>query len=350
MGAIYVLSLTPYAGKTTILLGLGEYLRRKGRSFTYRRPLGGRPVESQGEIVDGDALFVSQALGLKLPPGSLSAVLLTQEFLIGALRGKEGDLRKKILAFLQAAVSEKEDLLIHGYGGLYAGYFLGIEAPRILKEFPAKVLLVVRYQGLETLDFLLRSLEDLKGAPVGLIFNALSSGMKEEFGDFVKPFLEDRGIQILGELPWDTVLAGISVKELQEALQARSLFPFEGDPLVEHFLIGGMQVDQAIQYFRRTRHFGVIVVGDRSDIQLAALETGARCLLLTGGLYPNEIILSRAEEAGVPVLVVSGDTYSVARQVERLSREAPLRHPLKVARARELFAQYVSSDRLEEFL
>ncbi len=350
MNICYILSLAPHAGKTTTVLGLGEYLKQKKVPFTYRRPLGGRPVEVKGHITDADALFVSETLGLEIPPEELTGVVLSQELVIEALKGEKKGLLEKVVSLLQKAGKEGQMILLHGYGGFYAGNFLGLSASRLLVEIPCRVLLVMRYEGLESLDHLLKVCEDLQGNQAALLINALAPELSAEYQEFVKPFIQKKGIKVLGEIPYDKVLAGVSVKELTEVLQARVLFSFEGDPLVEEFFIGGMQVDQAIKYFRRSRNFGVIVGGDRSDIQLAALETGARCLLLTGGLYPNEIILSRAEEAGVPVLVVEGDTYTVARKVERYSSQAPLRHPLKVKRAQGLFRQHLPEELLCEFL
>jgi BioD-like phosphotransacetylase family protein len=57
--------------------------------------------------------------------------------------------------------------------------------------------------------------------------------------------------------------------------------------------------------------------GDRLDIQLAALETSTRCLILTGNLYPSSVILSRAEEVGVPVVLVRQDTLTAVEMIDR---------------------------------
>ena len=64
----------------------------------------------------------------------------------------------------------------------------------------------------------------------------------------------------------------------------------------------------------------VLPGGDGTELTaaLARQVPGAACLILTGNLYPSEIILTRAEEHGVPVLTVRDDTYSVARRLEAL--------------------------------
>jgi predicted transcriptional regulator len=57
-----------------------------------------------------------------------------------------------------------------------------------------------------------------------------------------------------------------------------------------------MNADKAIEYFKKSKNKAVIVGGDRPDIILAALETPTACVVLTGGLYPNDILLAKAEE------------------------------------------------------
>jgi len=60
-------------------------------------------------------------------------------------------------------------------------------------------------------------------------------------------------------------------------------------------MVGAMNVDSALAHFRRQPNKAVITGGDRPDIQLAALETSTRCLILTGNLPPNPLIIGRAK-------------------------------------------------------
>ena len=100
-----------------------------------------------------------------------------------------------------------------------------------------------------------------------------------------------------------------------------------------------MQVDKAIEYFKKIRNNAVIVGGDRADIQLSAIESGSVCLILTGELYPSEIILSVAEQKNIPILVVREDTYSIAKKLERLSVRLRLRDTGKVDRGMSIVTE-----------
>jgi hypothetical protein len=103
-----------------------------------------------------------------------------------------------------------------------------------------------------------------------------------------------------------------------------------------------MQVDKATEYFKRTKNNAVIVGGDRADIQLSAIESGTECLVLTGELYPSEIIISRAEQKKIPILVVRDDTYSVANKLEKLSVRLRLRDKAKVTHGIDLVMQNIN--------
>jgi hypothetical protein len=75
-----------------------------------------------------------------------------------------------------------------------------------------------------------------------------------------------------------------------------------------------------------------------------------QCLILTGNLYPNEIVVSRAELKGIPIVVVRADTYSVAKNVEELSRKLRLREKEKVYCGIRLIEEGFDFKRLYETL
>ena len=52
----------------------------------------------------------------------------------------------------------------------------------------------------------------------------------------------------------------------------------------------------------------VILGGGRTDLAIAALDTGASLLVLTGGIYPHVQVLNKAEMTGTPILMVPHDT------------------------------------------
>jgi len=186
---------------------------------------------------------------------------------------------------------------------------------------------------------------------LGAVMNRAQTGCLDKLQELILPFLERKGIPVLGILPDDPVLGSVMIGDVVDALAGDVLCCRNKlDGLVEHFLIGGMQVDRALEYIRKTRNNAVIVGGDRADVQLAAIEAMTQCLVLTGNLYPNEIVISRAELRGIPIVVVRDDTYSVAKRVEELSRKLRLKENEKVYYGIRLIEEKVDFERLYEAL
>jgi len=114
-----------------------------------------------------------------------------------------------------------------------------------------------------------------------------------------------------------TTTSGVSVEELAGLLGGEILNCQEKvKETVDHLMVGTMCFDPSPLYFQVRTNKAVITRGDRADIQLGALETSTRCLILTGGSRPIANVMQRAEEKGVPVILVSEDTVSVLRKLE----------------------------------
>jgi hypothetical protein len=117
---------------------------------------------------------------------------------------------------------------------------------------------------------------------------------------------------------------------------------------IETFTIGAMSVENALNYFRKIHHKAVITGGSRADIQLAALDTSTRCLVLTGDQMPSDLILDKARSVGVPVLLVKEDTLTVVEKFENMLGKVRIRTTSKVERAKRLIRERVEFDFIQE--
>jgi BioD-like phosphotransacetylase family protein len=66
-------------------------------------------------------------------------------------------------------------------------------------------------------------------------------------------------------------------------------------------------------------------------------------MVLTGGVAPNELIRSRAREAGVPILVVQEDTLFTVEKFERLMGRLRIREKEKIERGVNLVGENVDT-------
>jgi len=187
------------------------------------------------------------------------------------------------------------------------------------------------------MDDVLTAQSRLGPSLIGAVLNAVPRQRMPFVQEKVKPALQDRGVPVLAVLPQERLLLSVSVGDLAEFLNGRILCcEDKSDELVEHLMVGAMSVDSALTYFRRKPNKAVITGGDRPDIQLAALETSTKCLILTGNLQPSPIILGRAEEVGVPMILVRQDTLTAVEVIERFFGKTRFHLEKKVQRFQEM--------------
>jgi BioD-like phosphotransacetylase family protein len=143
----------------------------------------------------------------------------------------------------------------------------------------------------------------------------------------------------------------VTVGELVQRLGAEMLCCRERkDLLVETLSIGAMNVNSAMEFFRRQRNMAVVTGADRTDIQLAALEASTQCLILTGAADPLPQLISRAQELDVPLIKVEHDTLTTVAVIEKAFGHVRLHEPVKASYAARMVAEHCSFEPLFERL
>jgi len=351
MQTLFIGSTAGNSGKTLITVGLGLALKECGYKVGYVKPLGKLPITVDGKTVDADAHFLKGILNLAEPLEQICPVILTQDLVARGLRGEIPDLRSKIQQAYDTISAGKDITLIGGAGSLADGSFLGISGTRLAKEFRSPVLLIDVYTNEVCLDCILTAKESLGDRLMGVVLNRVTPQSLPEVEQMIVPFLGSKGVEVLGVLPLDRVLDAVTVRQMTEILDGKVLCGQDRlDEFVERFSVGAMDVDAALGYFRKLPNKAVITGGHRADIQLAALETSTKCLVLTGDQMPNEIIISRAREVGVPMISVHFDTLTTVEKLEAVPGRIRIREEQKVQRARELLRDRLNYRRIVEKL
>ncbi|MFH0810493.1 MAG: phosphotransacetylase family protein [Pseudomonadota bacterium] len=351
MVPLYISSTSGYSGKNLVTMGIGARLKKDGYRVGYMKPLGTDPVRVGATLTDGGASFLRDALGLADPLDLISPVLLTHDLKVRGYGQDIPGLESRIVEAYRQLSADKDVMLLGGAGNIYTGAFLGISGAKLIKKLGLKVILIDKYEGEFCLDCILAARDALGNRLIGVILNAVTQEYLRDVEDLIVGFLHRKGIEFFGALPQDDVLASIKVEDLAERLRARILCCHDRlDGMVRKFLIGGMNVDRFLEYYRKSPHNAVIVGGDRSDVQMVALEGRSECLILTGDFYPSDMILARAEERGVPVMLVRDDTYTVTEKIQRLGSTLRLKEPEKVQRAIQAVNKHVNFEALYRHL
>jgi BioD-like phosphotransacetylase family protein len=103
-------------------------------------------------------------------------------------------------------------------------------------------------------------------------------------------------------------------------------------------MIGTIASDAASPYFANREQTCVVTRFDKTDLQLAALNTDLQCLVLTGGGEPSPYLLDRVagHRPDVAVLLAPGTTVETVRSLEPLFGASAFSGQGKLARAVEL--------------
>ncbi len=346
--ALYICSVDSFAGKSLTALAIGLSLRDQGLRVAYFKPLGALRHEAEGVVTDEDALFITTRLNPDAPLDAICPVLLTPELNEQALRGQVQGLPDRIKQAFARVAKDRDVLIVGGLGDLARGSLLGLSVPAVAELLETQlgarlpVVALAKFTSEAAVEEVLLARRLLGDRFGGVIFNFVRPDDREALRGPLGKHLESRGISLLGVLPDDELLGAITVRELAEHLPAKLLCCEKAlDELIVHFVIGAMGVASAAKYFRQLADKAVITGGDRADIQLAALQTATKAVLLTGNIYPSAVILRRAQQLGVPLLLSAYDTLTTVERIEQITGRLRVREAVKVARARALFEEHV---------
>jgi uncharacterized protein len=328
---LLVASIEAYTGKSAVILGIGDLLKTKQKTTLVYKPVVDRG-EKLGFSGENPLLYLDR-----------DAI---QKRLTGDDRNDYRQLLPERLAHLDS------DLIFLECGATFAeGSLFNLSTKEIAESIDAPILLVVRYHPELLIDNLLNAKEYLGDRLIGTIINDTPINELNGIYQTIQPFLEAAGIPVLAVLPRENILRSVSVRELAQRLSAKVLCRSDRlDLMVESLAIGAMNVSAAMQIFRQRYNKAVVTGGDRTDIQIAALETSTNCLILTGQMPPDRIILNRAEDLEVPILSVDFDTLATVEIFEETFGKVPIQEQIKIQCIQEMMTKALDLDRLLSLL
>ncbi|MFP4546004.1 MAG: DRTGG domain-containing protein [Methanomassiliicoccales archaeon] len=302
MRSLFIGSVVERSGKTMITLGLAKnYQGQVG----YFKPFKETIVYARNRILDQDAFLMKKALNLEKDEETISPCSydIFRPVNMGTILDHYDDAREGC-----------DMMMVEGTRDITTGYIHDVSGPAIAQAMGSDLVLVSDSSpgALDKIAVIKHLMENYNIDFRGVILNMTDDPA-------VEVFLEEKGINVLGSVPSLNELKRFRVKEIVDCLGAEVVVGDSGlDRSVEDVMVGAMTPESAIKYMRRVGKKALITGGDRSDLQMAALSTDTSCLILTGGLYPVNTVVSKAYELGVPILLVRYDTFTTAEMVEHL--------------------------------
>ncbi len=347
-------SCEPFSGKSALVLGIASQLLAAKKKIRFGKPLATSLESKPGStslpdpLIDDDVRFVGKTLGL------------TEENLIPSLhflaqQSADERLFHSVLDAGPGFHALKNELklpfegvtLLEAAGSLHEGILYGLSLGQMSAGFEAKVLLVHLWQDSRSVDALLAAKQQLGDRLVGIVLNAVTPDDVHELKKVVVPSLKSLGMEVFGVMPRSPLLRSVSVGELVRRLEAQVICCSDRlELMVETLCIGAMNVNSAMEFFRRRRNMAVVTGADRTDIQLASLEASTQCLILSGAGVPLPQLINRAEELEVPILKVERDTLSTVEVIEQAFGHVRVHETVKATYAFRLVEEHCDLERL----
>jgi BioD-like phosphotransacetylase family protein len=315
MNTIIVASLRNGTGKTNFIVGLTEALQKK---VGYMKPFGDRLLYSKKRLWDYDAALMAGLYAMKEHPDDMSLGFDHSKL---RFMYNEETIRAKVVELAETTSVGRDLLIVESGKSISYGTSVHLDALSLAKYLNGKVLFVISGDDDTILDdimFVKRSV-DMKGVQVaGIIVNKVHN--VDDFKETYLPEIKQTGLEVLGVLPYQSELTYFSLRYLADRLFAKVLTAEANlSRRVKNIFIGAMSGNVAVQkpLFKKEDKL-IITGGDRSDMILAALNHNATGIILTNNILPPSNIISKAEESGTPMLLVTPDTFQVARQIDRM--------------------------------
>lgn len=316
------------AGKTAIALAFSLLWKEKGYRVAFFKPKTAGHKLQQND--DADVLLLKQILGLPWGPERMAPLKMEDTCLYGqsdqlGLSVDKAKMEEMLDNCFKEVTDNKEIVIIEGGKSPNACFSLSLDDFSLAKKWNAPVIYVTSLQKDSDLDEILfyNNYIQAKGlSQIGNILNDVSPEMMDKVRNVYTPIIEENGYTLLGIIPTNPAITFPTVAEFHKALQGEILTGGDNmGMIVEDIGIGAMTTEGALRYLRRGLNKAVITGGDRSDMALCALETSTSVLILTGGLYPDIRVISRASEKNIPVILVHYDTYTAINMLQGIARQ-----------------------------
>jgi BioD-like phosphotransacetylase family protein len=343
MDKLIIASTSQNAGKTSIIVGMARALNKK---IGYMKPLGDRLRYRKKQLWDYDSALITNIFGLTDDPKNMSL-----GFDHSKLRYMydEAGTRVKLLEAASSVGKDKEILFVEDSRDICYGISVHLDAISLAQSVGGKLLIVVSGDEdaiFDDITFIKKHI-DMSGVDFGgVIVNKLHD--LENFENTYLADITEMGIKVLGMVPHRAELTYFTIDYLSEYLFAKVIAGEGGlNNVIQNIYVGAASVNAALRVPTVQKENSLAITsGDRSDMILAALESKAVGIILTNNILPPPNIIAKASETNTPLLLVSPDTYTIARQIDNLQPLLTKGDAEKIDLLEQLVKEHVKLDEI----
>ncbi|MEY2600086.1 MAG: hypothetical protein RLZZ142_2345 [Verrucomicrobiota bacterium] len=357
---IFVAATEQNDGKTTTCLGLFAALQKRLGRIGYIKPVGQRFVSVDGMKIDEDSVLIEQTYQVHTPLDAMSPIAIEPDFTRRYIEEANHDnLVRRIQNSFDRSAWEKEFVIIEGSGHAGVGSVFDLSNAKVAKVLQSKVILVTRGGIGRPVDeiALNKALFEQAGVEVvGAIVNKVIPSKFETVREFAGRGLGRLGVELLGCIPEDPVLAKPTLGQICKTIKGRFLHGSERSRRqVKKVVIGAMSTARVTEHFAP----GTLIVspGDREDILLAALSSCDSLaaephrlsgIILAGDILPDSPLLEQVRRSSLPVIGSPLDSYTIASSIHSMTIKTLPGDREKIDKIQSLIESEVRIERLLE--
>ncbi len=364
--SLYIAATGQHIGKTTSTLGIVAALKSMGiDKLGYCKPMGQELITIDELKVDKDAFLFSKIMGFKLAAEIHSPVTLHKGVTTSFIENPDQfNFKDRILTAANHLNENCSVTVYEGTGHPGVGSVVNFSNAQVAKMVNAKVVLVAEGGIGNTIDRIDLCLSYFKAQDVpiiGVIINKVIPAKMEKIEKYLRQYLEQKGIPLLGLVPYDKTLSNPIMQTILKAVNGRYLAnDHRFKKRVESIIPGSLIED--IENMKDPHHLLLVVSYKRAGEALKQIEaltikkqlkqSPLSGVILTGdgrveqpleSYDLHEDYLIREE---IPVIATALDTLGAYQRIMKIEVKINTATPWKVEKANDLIRDHVDMDRL----
>lgn len=355
---IYVAATSQHVGKTTSTLGLVSALRARGLNVGYCKPLGQQFIDVGPTRVDKDAVLFAKFMDFELKPNLHSPVILGTGATTAYLDNPSHyNFPNRVLKASKLLEQHHDIVVYEGTGHPGVGSVVNLSNAHVAELLGAGLIMVVEAGIGNTIDKLALNLAlfEQKNIPIiGVIINKAIAAKTDKVRHYVEPILNERGIRLLGIMPYEEELGLPVMLTITKALNGQVLYNDDQLDNKVNQIIAGSLIDRS--ELKNYNGLLLVVSVSRFSDALGKVKQLAKVTDIGNASSPlSGIILNGKgdisldcetyiQEHKIPVVFSHMDTYESVIKISRIEVKINTRTPWKVKKAVEMFEEHVNLD------
>ncbi|PIP18684.1 MAG: hypothetical protein COT38_00175 [Candidatus Omnitrophica bacterium CG08_land_8_20_14_0_20_41_16] len=331
MKKIFIAATKQNDGKTTVSLGLIRNFQNIFKKVGFIKPIGQRYLEEEGFKIDEDSVLIEEVCGIKCGLKDMSPIAVEKGFTEKYIaRPDRQSISRKIKESFNRVSKRKDLVIVEGTGHAGVGSVFDHSNATVARLLGCKVILISSGGVGRPIDEIIlnKALFEREGVKLlGVIINKVLPDKFDRINRLVRMGLERKGVNVLGVLPYNPMLSRSTFEQIIEETGFEILCGKDYlERSVSQVIVGAMEPADAVKYI--TEDSLMITPGDRQDMIMTALSCFREgddkklklCgMVLSGGITPEQPVMSLLGKAGIPVLLAKADTYDVATSIHDLT-------------------------------